>query len=338
MIPNPVAALRECAFWLERGQADEHRARAYRAAADEAAALRHEDWPSSLGGWRALPRFGTSTSAVAFAASAGRVADSLARLRDEGSVSLDPAGDALRETLRGDLHVHTTWSDGVAPLDEMTAVAEALGHDYVAVTDHSARLAVAHGLGRDRVVAQIREIDRVQQGRQIRILRGTEVDILVDGSLDHGEDLLHLLDVVVASVHVDLGADPDAMTARMVRAVANPHTTILGHCTGRKRRPDGAWRDQSRFDADVVFAACAMFGVAVEINARPDRSDPPIELLELAVDAGCLFSIDSDAHAPGHLDFLTYGAARAAEAGIPPERIITTWPVDRLLDHARRHR
>ncbi|WP_052460152.1 PHP domain-containing protein [Tessaracoccus massiliensis] len=239
---------------------------------------------------------------------------------------------------RGDLHTHTTWSDGGASLAEMTAAAEALGREYIAVTDHSPRLKVARGLSRERLLAQWEEIAEVQRERELRILRGIEVDILSDGGLDQGSDLLAQLDVVVASVHHRLDDDADTMTRRMVAAVANPHTTVLGHCTGRKRRSDGTWRGESRFDAEMVFAACEMFGVAVEINSRPDRADPRPELLELADEIGCLFAINTDSHAPEQLEYLPLGEARAAEAGIHPDRIITTWPVDELLRHANRHR
>ncbi|MFT3889896.1 MAG: PHP domain-containing protein [Arachnia sp.] len=246
--------------------------------------------------------------------------------------------DALTSRLRGDLHCHTTWSDGTASLADQTAGADALGREYLAITDHSPRLRVAYGLTRERLVAQWAEIAQLQPERDVRILRGIEVDILNDGSLDQADDLLSRLDIVVASVHSELNAPADVMTARMVGAASNPHTTVLGHCTGRRRREDGTWRRPSQFDAEVVFAACAMFGVAVEINARPDRADPPLELLMLANELGCLFSIDSDAHATAQLANLRLGAERALEAGIDPDRIITTWPLDRLLAHAARRR
>lgn len=332
----PAEALREYAFWLERAMADTYRVRAFREAAAVADALKEQ--PTSESGWRALKGFGPKTAAVATAAAAGRVHESLARRRSEGAVSLDPVGDELRRRLRGDLHAHSLWSDGGSSIDEMAAVAERLGHEYLAITDHSPRLKVAHGLSRERLMAQWDEITEVQDAHEMRILRGIEVDILGHGELDQADDLLDRLDTVTASVHSDLHADSATMTRRMVGAVSNPHTTVLGHPTGRKLRPDGTWREQSSFDAEIVFAACAMFGVAVEINSRPERKDPPLELLQVARAADCLFSIDSDAHAPGQLDFLTYGAARATRAGIDPDRIITTWPLDRLLAHARRHR
>ncbi|MDO5677124.1 MAG: PHP domain-containing protein [Propionibacteriaceae bacterium] len=236
----------------------------------------------------------------------------------------------------GDLHSHTTWSDGGATVAEMALAAEALGHEYLAVTDHSPRLKVARGLTRERLIAQWDEIDAVQQELQVRLLKGIEVDILSDGALDQGTDVLARLDIVVASVHSGLDDDPATMTRRMVAAVANPHTTVLGHCTGRKRRPDKTWRPESRFDAEMVFAACEMFGVAVEINSRPDRADPRLELLDLANDIGCLFAINTDAHSPEQLGYQPLGVARAMEAGIHPDRIINTWPMEQLLRHAHR--
>jgi putative hydrolase len=130
--------------------------------------------------------------------------------------------------------------------------------------------------------------------------------------------------------------DPDDMTRRMVAAIENPYTNVLGHCTGRLITGNRGTRPGSRFDARTVFEAAASHGVAIEINSRPERRDPPTKLLELARDIGCLFSIDSDAHAPGQLDFQVYGCERAEAAGIEPERIVNTWPRERLLEWARR--
>ena len=154
-----------------------------------------------------------------------------------------------------------------------------------------------------------------------------EVDILEDGSLDLADAMLARLDVVVASVHSKLRMERDQMTERMLLAVANPHVDILGHCTGRmigKRPP-------SQFDADYVFAACARFGTAVEINCRPERLDPPRELLDVAIEYDCWFSIDSDAHSTGQLEWQPHGCDRAAERGVPLDRVINTMPVDELL-------
>jgi putative hydrolase len=160
------------------------------------------------------------------------------------------------------------------------------------------------------------------------------VDILESGELDQDPGLLDRLDIVVASVHSKLRADRKTMTRRMLGGIQARHTNVLGHCTGRLVEGSRGTRPPSEFDAKEVFAACAEYNVAVEINSRPERQDPPDALIQLALEAGCLFSIDSDAHAPGQLDFLQYGAERAARNEVPAERIITTWPVDRLLDWA----
>ena len=170
----------------------------------------------------------------------------------------------------------------------------------------------------------------------MRILTGIEVDILEDGSLDQEPALLERLDVVVASVHSKLAMDAAAMTRRMLKAVANPHTDVLGHCTGRLVTGGRGMRPESQFDAEQVFTACRDHGTAVEINSRPERRDPPTRLLKLAMDIGCVFSIDTDSHAPGQLDFLGYGAQRALDAGLPADRIVNTWPADALLEWAAR--
>ena len=211
-----------------------------------------------------------------------------------------------------------------------------LGHDYLVLTDHSPRLRVANGLSAERLTRQLGVVDAVNEhlGGSFTLLKGIEVDILDDGSLDQTPEMLGRLDVRVASVHSKLKMDAAPMTKRMVAAVRNPHTNVLGHCTGRLVTGNRGVRPQSQFDAKAVFTACAEEGVAVEINSRPERRDPPTRLLELARDLGCLFSIDSDAHAPGQLDMLDYGAARATEAGIDPDRIVTTWERDRLLEWA----
>ena len=161
------------------------------------------------------------------------------------------------------------------------------------------------------------------------------MDILDDGELDQTAEMLARLDVVVASVHSKLKMASAPMTRRMVAAVSDPRTNVLGHCTGRLVEGDRGTRGQSSFDAAAVFAACAEHDVAVEINSRPERCDPPDELVAMALDAGCLFSIDSDAHAPGQLDFQIYGCARAERLGVPLERIVNTWELDRLLEWAR---
>src|SRR3954462_13970024 len=166
----------------------------------------------------------------------------------------------------------------------------------------------------------------------MRVLTGIEVVILEDGSLDQDPDLLERLDVVVASVHSKLSMDAPSMTRRMLKAVANPHTDVLGHCTGRLVTGGRGTRPESKFDAEKVFTACRDNGTAVEINSRPERRDPPMRLLKLALDIGCLFSIDTDSHAPGQVDFLVYGPQSALDAGVPPDRIDNTWSAEKLLE------
>jgi putative hydrolase len=252
----------------------------------------------------------------------------------------------VRAALRGDLHSHSDWSDGGSPIEEMAFTAIELGHEYLVLTDHSPRLTVANGLSVARLTRQLEVVDAVNEhlspsvveerapasvSKPFRLLKGIEVDILDDGALDQTEEMLARLDLRVASVHSKLAMEKGAMTRRMVAAVANPFTNVLGHCTGRLVTGSRGIRAQSQFDARAVFEACVEHDVAVEINARPERRDPPTRLLELAIELGCLFSIDSDAHAPGQLDFQVYGCARAEELGLDPDRIVNTWPVDRLL-------
>lgn len=282
-----------------------------------------------------LSGIGPSTAAVISDMVEGRRSAYLDRL--DATTQVDPgAGGPVVEQLRGDLHAHTTWSDGGASVEDMARAAMALGHEYLVITDHSPRLTVAHGLSPERLAEQLAEIEQVRQRvAPFRILTGMEVDIHPDGSLDLDDELLAQLDLVVASVHSKLSMDAQQMTRRMVLAAANPHVDVLGHCTGRK--VVGRGRPQSRFDADLVFTACARFGTAVEINCRPERQDPPEELLQLALDHGCLVSIDTDAHAPGQLEWQPYGADKAVRCEVPVERIVNTWEVDELLSWTASH-
>jgi putative hydrolase len=327
---DPVADLREIAYLLERTNAATPRVKAFRTAAAIAEDLGIDELRS-----RAANRTLTKLSGIGDS-TAGAIAESLAGSRPsyfakvEAELPAAATASPLRQALRGDLHMHSDWSDGGSPIEEMVTAARDLGHEYVALTDHSPRLTIARGLTADRLREQLAIVRRLnQEMAPFRILTGIEVDILDDGSLDQEPDLLAELDIVVASVHSKLRMDAAAMTRRMVVAVANPHTDILGHCTGRLL--SGRGRAESEFDADIVFEACRQFGVAVEINSRPERLDPPRRLLQLAMDRGCVFSIDTDAHAPGQLEWQSNGCARAEELRLDPDRVINTMAVDDLL-------
>lgn len=334
---GPVATLRRIAFLMERQREETRRIEAFRNAARTILPLTEDDVRAraEAGTLTDLPGIGPSTAAVITDACNGVVPERLVRL-ETTSGPLAHGGEELRSLLRGDLHSHSDWSDGGSPLEEMAMTAMELGHDYLVLTDHSPRLRVANGLSAERLARQLGVVDAVNEhlGGSFTLLKGIEVDILDDGSLDQTPEMLDRLDVRVASVHSKLKMDEAPMTRRMVAAVRNPHTNVLGHCTGRLVTGNRGTRPQSRFDARAVFTACAEEGVAVEINSRPERRDPPTRLLELARDLGCLFSIDSDAHAPGQLDMLDHGAARATEAGIDPDRIVNTWERDRVLEWA----
>ncbi len=343
---GPVAALRRIAFLLERSRAETYKVKAFRAAAATILPLDPEEVAARAAGGtlRDLPGIGASTAEVIEAASAGRLPLRLARLEAEEGGPLVEGGASLRTALRGDLHSHSDWSDGGSPIEEMAFTAMELGHEYLVLTDHSPRLTIANGLSVARLTRQLEIVEAVNEhlvpdasaeGRGFRLLKGIEVDILADGSLDQTDEMLARLDLRVASVHSKLAMDRAPMTRRMVAAVQNPFTNVLGHCTGRLVTGSRGKRGESEFDAAEVFAACVENGVAVEINARPERRDPPTRLLQQAIEAGCLFSIDSDAHAPGQLDFQVYGCARAEELGLDPDRIVNTWPTARLLTWAQ---
>ncbi|SEF11595.1 putative hydrolase [Jiangella alba] len=337
--PTPGDLMRRIAFLLERAREPTYRVRAFRTAAatvDEVGIAELVERVEE-GTLTELPGIGKVTATVISEALAGEVPVYLRRLEATGGRPVAEGGAEIRAALRGDLHTHSDWSDGGSPIPEMVAAAAELGHEYVALTDHSPRLTVANGLSAERLRQQLDVVAEVNsRSNGIRVLTGIEVDINEDGSLDQSDELLGRLDVVVASVHSKLRMASDELTERMVTAIANPHTDVLGHCTGRLITGGRGTRPESTFDAEIVFAACARFGVAVEINSRPERLDPPKRLLRLAVEAGCSFALDTDAHAPGQLDWQPYGCERAAACGVPIEKIVNTWPVDELLAWTRR--
>jgi len=336
---QPAEALHRIAFNLERDLAPSYRVKAFRNAATVVAGLSDEQLQSlhQRHALRTLAGVGEATEKVIAEALDGQVPEYLAKL--EAEVKPKPeTGKALRQALRGDCHTHSLWSDGGSPIIDMARAARQLGHQYMVLTDHSPRLTVANGLSPERLRAQFLEIDETNATLEkeaaegsppFRLLRGIEVDILDDGGLDQEDDLLAELDVVVASVHSKLKMESALMTKRMIGAIENPQINILGHCTGRliadkKRNP-------SSFDAKAVFAACVENNVAVEINSRPERKDPPSALLQMAADMGCTFVVDTDAHAPGQLDWQWIGCERAELAGIEADRIKNTLELSEFL-------
>ena len=335
---HPVDALERIGHLLERAHEPTYRVRAFRgaAAALQDMSVEQIQTLANQNRLRELPGVGPKTEQVIREALAGEEPDYLTKLLRDAPAPGEglEKGDPIRAALRGDCHTHSDWSDGGSPIDVMARTARDLGHQYMVLTDHSPRLKVASGLSADRLRRQLELVDKLNaELAPFRLLKGIEVDINEDGTLDQEPELLDQLDVVVASVHSKLRMDEKAMTPRMIAAVSNPRVNILGHCTGRI--VVGRGRPESQFDADAVFGACAEHDTAVEINSRPERLDPPRRLLRKAVDAGCKVSIDTDAHAPGQLEWQVYGCARAADCEVPIETIVNTWSADELVSWAR---
>jgi putative hydrolase len=333
---EPAKALERIAYLLDRARERPYRVRAYLRAAEAVKALSPDELAARVaaGTLESLDGIGPKTAAIISEVATSGSTAYLAMLEEETALTIG-IGNELVAQLKGDLHVHSRWSDGGAEIDVMARAARDLGHQYIALTDHSPRLTIANGLSRERLLQQL-DIVAALNGdlAPFRILTGIEVDILEDGALDQDDDILERLDVVVASVHSKLRMEKREMTKRMVTAIANPHTDVLGHCTGRY--VVGRGRPQSEFDAELVFRACERFDTAVEINSRPERLDPPNDLLALAVETSCRFAIDSDAHAPGQLEWQPYGADKAVETGVSIDRIVNSLTADELLEWTRR--
>jgi putative hydrolase len=330
-------ALRQAIYFLDRELARSQKVRAFVRAIDVVDTLGDGELEQRVhaGTLTELEGIGKSTGSVIEAAVLDQPNTYLSDLESRSEISIGQ-GAALRAALRGDCHAHSTWSDGGATVQEMALAAQALGHDYLVMTDHSPRLTIAHGLSEERLAAQLEEIEGLNRElAPFRILTGLEVDILVDGRLDLSDAMLERLDVVVASVHSKMRLPSPEMTQRMVLAIANPHVDILGHLTNRK--VVGVGRPPSEFDADMVFAACARFDTAVEINCRPERQDPPDELLALAIEWDCKLAIDTDAHAAGQLEWQAYGCDKAARHGVHVDQVINTMDADDLVAWAASH-
>ena len=331
--------LRRIAFLLEVANEPTFRVRAFRNAAATVQAMGRAELEERArrGTLRDLAGVGEVLARTIGESLRGEEPVYLRRLEATGGQPIAELGAALRSALRGDGHVHSDWSDGGSPIREMAEAARGLGHQYMVLTDHSPRLTVANGLSAARLEEQLAEVAVLNaELAPFRILTGIEVDILSDGSLDQDPALLSRLDLVVGSVHSELRMDEKPMTKRLVMALANPHLDVLGHMTGRmvtgKRR-----RPPSTLDAEIVFAAAVRFDKAIEVNSRPERLDPPKRILRLAVEAGCRFSIDSDAHAPGQLAWLPFGCDRAAACGVPEASVVNAMDADGLLAWAASH-
>jgi DNA polymerase (family 10) len=252
-----------------------------------------------------------------------------------GEIALAQAGQmpslVTAEDVRGILHAHTDASDGVSTLEEMAEAARSRGYAYIGITDHSKTAHYAGGLSVDEIAEQHAEIDRLNAGfdGNFRIFKGIESDILPDGSLDYPDDILRRFDLIIGSIHGQFRLEPEAQTERLVRVATNPFVTMLGHLTGRQllRRPG------YELDIERVLAACARYGVAVEINGNPWRLDLDWRWHRRGAELGCRFSINPDAHSIPEIDSSTrWGVAMARKGGLGPDRVVNTLP---LRDFAR---
>ncbi len=234
--------------------------------------------------------------------------------------------------IKGDLQMHTTASDGKNSIEEMAEAARALGHEYIAITDHSKAVTVANGLDEKRMAAHIKKIHAAnEKGLGIRVLAGAEVDILKDGALDYSDELLAQLDVVVCSIHSYFNLGRAAMTERMLAAIENPHAQIIGHPTGRVLLR----REPIDYDMEKILAACAKHGVAMECNSYPDRLDLKDVYLRMCKDRGVKVVISTDSHNAGNLKLIRYGVKMARRGWLEKKDVINTLPVGEFLGELR---
>jgi DNA polymerase (family 10) len=236
------------------------------------------------------------------------------------------------EDIRGDLHVHTTASDGKASVEEMAQAAKRLGYEYILITDHSKAVTIANGLDEKRAVEHIHRIKAARKKvGGIKIWTGAEVDILGDGSLDYPDEILKQFDIVLASVHSRMNMPSEEMTARLLKALANPYVRILGHPTGRQLLK----RDPFVFDLEKVFAAAKEYGVIMELNGHPERLDLCDRHLKLARDRGMKVIISTDAHRPDDFKLMHYGVVTARRGWLRKEDVLNTLPPQKLLESLR---
>ncbi|GLG01949.1 DNA polymerase/3'-5' exonuclease PolX [Alicyclobacillus hesperidum subsp. aegles] len=241
-------------------------------------------------------------------------------LREGESMLQSPSFLIQQADIRGDLHMHSTWSDGSLTIAELAETAERMGYEYIAVTDHSQSLTIAHGLTPDDLRRQRGEIEQVRRRAKVHILHGSEVDILADGRLDFPDEVLADLDIVIASIHTVFTQSRDTMTRRIQRALANPHVHILAHMHGRLIGK----RSGYAVDTEQVLAAAAHHGVMIELNSNPNRLDIWDEWIRKAVKLGIAIPIDTDAHEPGEMNNITYGVRMGIRGWLPQAQVPNT--------------